>query len=407
MSKKIIILIFLLIFLLLLSNNIFYEEDIDHLAYVIAIGIDKGEKEKLKISFQISIPESGSSDSGSSDSSSSKSKDTTITTVECSSLDSGINLANGYISKELNLSHCKILAISEELAKDGISDYIYTAINSIELRPNCNFIICKNSCMEFLEKSKPDLENLTAQYYEVATTASKYSSYTSDINIVDFFLNLTDTFGEACAILGSTSNKEKRGNLMAGETNIETSSRDSKDWNIEILGLAVFKGDKLVGELDGFETTAYLILTNKLKKSIIAIPDPNDNNKTIDLQIKLNKKTDNKVTLKGDFPYISSNVYISSNILSMSSKKNYLDEKELIKLENLANDYIKDLILKYFEKTSKKYNSDVAGIGKHAVKYFLIWDKWTDYNWLDKYKNAIFDVNVNTKVNSSYLLLKS
>ena len=65
MSKKIIILIFLLIFLLLLSNNIFYEEDIDHLAYVIAIGIDKGEKEKLKISFQISIPESGSSDSGS------------------------------------------------------------------------------------------------------------------------------------------------------------------------------------------------------------------------------------------------------------------------------------------------------------------------------------------------------
>lgn len=407
MSKKIIIITILLFFLFLLSNNVFYEEDIDHLAYVIAIGIDKGEREKLKISFQISIPESNSSNSGSSSSSSSQSSDTVVTTIECASLDSGINLANGYISKELNLSHCKIFAISEELAKEGVSDYIYTAINNIELRPNCNFIICKDSCKEFLEKSKPDLENLTTEYYEIVTTASKYSSYTSDVNIIDFFLDITDTFSESCAILGCTCSKEGSGDLIAGETNIETVSGDDEEGNIEIVGLAVFKGDKFVGELDGLETTAYLLITNKLQKSIITIPDPDDSNKTIDLQIQIQKNTKNSVKLDNETSHVTSDICLSANILSMSSGKNYLDEENLTKIENSANNYIKNLIIKYYEKTSKEYNSDISGLGRHAVKYFYTWDKWLDYNWLDKYKNSIFDVNVDTQVKSSYLLLKS
>ena len=78
-----------------------------------------------------------------------------------------------------------------------------------------------------------------------------------------------------------------------------------------------------------------------------------------------------------------------------------------MKIEDSCNNYIKEQILKYYEKTSKNYNADVSGLGKHAVKYFLTWDKWMEYNWLDKYKNAVFDVNVDTKVRSSYLLLKS
>lgn len=52
----------------------------------------------------------------SSDSSQSASSDTVIDTIESSSIESGISLANSYISKKLNLSHCKVLVISEDLA---------------------------------------------------------------------------------------------------------------------------------------------------------------------------------------------------------------------------------------------------------------------------------------------------
>ena len=70
-----------------------------------------GENNDLKISFQLSIPSKNSSDSDSS-----SSPDTVIDSIESSSVESGISLANSFVSKKLNLSHCKVLVISEEIA---------------------------------------------------------------------------------------------------------------------------------------------------------------------------------------------------------------------------------------------------------------------------------------------------
>ena len=71
-----------------------------------------GEQDELRVSFQISIPSQNTSESGSS----SDSADTVIDTVDCSSVESGISLANSFVSKKLNLAHCKVIVISEEVA---------------------------------------------------------------------------------------------------------------------------------------------------------------------------------------------------------------------------------------------------------------------------------------------------
>ena len=81
---------------------------------LLRFGVDVGTEDELRISFQISIPSQNTSDSGSS---SSDSNDTVIDTVDCSSIESGISLANSFVSKILNLSHCKVIVISEEIAE--------------------------------------------------------------------------------------------------------------------------------------------------------------------------------------------------------------------------------------------------------------------------------------------------
>ena len=83
----------------------------------------------------------------------------------------------------------------------GISDIIYTLINNGELRPDCNVIISRSTAYEFLSNSKSEIESITAKYYEVVATSSRYTGFTSDITIYDVFSRLTDTFGEASAIL--------------------------------------------------------------------------------------------------------------------------------------------------------------------------------------------------------------
>lgn len=71
-----------------------------------------GENNDYKISFQLSIPSQNTTSEGSS----SSSPDTVTDTIESSSIESAISLANGYVSKKLNLSHCKVLVISEQVA---------------------------------------------------------------------------------------------------------------------------------------------------------------------------------------------------------------------------------------------------------------------------------------------------
>lgn len=155
-----------------------------------------GEKDDLKVSLQLSIPSKNTSSE-----SSSGSPDTVIDTIECSSIESGISLANGYIGKKINLSHCKVVIFSEEVASFGISDTIYTLVNNIELRPDCNVIISRSTAYDFLDNSKSELESITAKYYEIIATSSKYTGFTSNITIADVFSKITDTFAEPCAIL--------------------------------------------------------------------------------------------------------------------------------------------------------------------------------------------------------------
>ena len=139
--------IIILVLLLVISSTTFYGiKGIDNLAYVVAIGLDVSEHEDLKLSLQISIPNSSGDSSSSSQSSS-----VVVNSIECPSINTGINLFNSYLGKEVNLSHCKVLVISEELAAKGISEYLFTLANDIQFRTDSNIIISKCDAENFLK----------------------------------------------------------------------------------------------------------------------------------------------------------------------------------------------------------------------------------------------------------------
>ena len=174
---------------------------IDDLAYVVAIGLDVGEKDLLKVTFQIATTEENSS---SSDSSNGSSKSTT-STVETSSIDNAINLVNTYISKEISLSHCKAIVISEDLASKGISSYLYTLINKLEISPKCHIIISNVDSEYFLAQSSNNLEKNSTNYYEIISTTAEYTGYTDPITLREFFSKMGDSFTQPYTILGSAN----------------------------------------------------------------------------------------------------------------------------------------------------------------------------------------------------------
>ena len=135
-KKNLLILIIMLTCLFNLTGC-YDAHGIEDLAYATAIGLDVSDNNTLSLTLQFSIPSSNS------DSESSQSKKTDIVTIPCSSINSGISLINSYISKQVNLSHCKVIILSEELCKNHISTYLDTLSNHIEIRPDCKIIISK------------------------------------------------------------------------------------------------------------------------------------------------------------------------------------------------------------------------------------------------------------------------
>lgn len=65
---------------------------------------------------------------------------------------------------------------------------------------------------------------------------------------------------------------------------------------------------------------------------------------------------------------------------------------------------MEEKIYNYLYKTSLDYNSDICGFGKYATHQFLTTEDWDRYNWLDNYKNSIFNISVNSSLKSGLLL---
>ena len=143
--RNIFILILIVIFILAFSSS-YSSLSMDNLAYVLAIGIDTSDDNKLEVSFQFTTPVSP--ESGSTE------KPTPIiNTVTASSLSNAINLVNVYLGKQVNMSHCKAIIFSEDLSSQGISKHVYTLINDTQVRPSANIVVSKSSAKYYLEQT--------------------------------------------------------------------------------------------------------------------------------------------------------------------------------------------------------------------------------------------------------------
>ena len=381
--------------------------NIDNIAIVVALGLDVSENNNLKLSFQFTNPTSVSGkESGSSEQSPS-----IIYTVNASSISTGINMMNSYISKKINLSHCKLIAFSEELAIHGIEDEVYSLINEIQIRPSTNIAVTKCSANSYLEHSKPLTENLITKYYEIFASSSEYTGFVSDSTIGDFFNSLNCNTCEPYSILGGLTSQNN-----ASSTNINS----QKDYTIksnessltgqnraENIGIAVFKKGKLVGELNALETLCFLVTKNKVNEFLISVPDPENKNEYIDIYMLPNNNSNISVNIINGTPYIKIDYKFDGRIHSMKKNSNYLDNSVLQKISDSCNSYLESAIKSFLYKTSKNYNTDIAEFGRFAQPDFLTLKEFEAYSWEEKYKDSFFNVKVNSEIRSSFLLTET
>ena len=449
MKKKfIIILILFVVFITFIAgfSNSYVSHRIEHLAYVLVLGIDKGEKAKLKISTQF-INVSSSSSGASSDSS-----QIVLTSCEANSMFSGLNLLNSYIGKEINLAHCSVIVFSEEIAKEGISSEIYSLINNEEIRSSANIVVTNCKAYDYINNSKPNLENLTSKYFDTFDITSKLTGYFSNITLGDFFNNLSESNSDPIAVLGglnstarseenksssnssgessSSSNSGNSDNINGETSNSNSSSQDVEEQEkqdietnqnnlvagkssivggrgTEDLGIAIFSGDKYIGELTVWESICHSLITNSINTCIISVEDPLVENKQLEIQLSPNKKS--KITSNIENGDININIELNliANILSLNSNINYEDTDTINKISTATQNRLNDELNKYFDKTARKYNVDIDKYYLSILKYFPYQKNFDDFNYKEKLKHANFNCNTHVNIISSLLITKT
>ncbi len=453
MSKNSISIIIFIIILIIFINAFsasYTSRNISNLAYIFALGIDKGENAKIKISAQLSKIATSTGGGGSSG----EGNNPILISCEANSIFSGINLLNTYIGKELNLAHCSVFVFSKEFAQDGISSEIYSLINNEEVRPSTNLVLSTCDAYDYLKNSNPNLERLTTKYYETFSITDRFTGYISNITIGNFYNTLASKDEEATAILGglnsaarsenskssSNSNKsdssdtEKLSSESSGSSNSsnnssnESSNQSSQEQESSIInpedltagtssasgkrgteniGLAVFENDKFRGELTATETICHLLINNDLDSCIISIGNPIVESEKMELQLFPSKKTKITINIIDGIPHISIKLYLNADVMTLEQDIDYEIPETLEKISSTAKDYLKNEFDKYLNKVSKEYNCDIDEFYTKAIGHFATIPEWKNFNWKEKFKNAVFNVDLDFNVTSSLLVTKT
>lgn len=355
------------------------------------------------------------------------------------------------------------------MQNNGIATEIYSLINHEEVRPTGNLVISNCTAYEYLSDSTPNIEKLTTQYYETFSITGRFTGYFSNITIGDFYNDLSATCSSPTAILGglnSTARKEgsenseqnssqsssssKDSNKESGSTsessaessssseaggdspqtsNTTSSNKTSENQNVvtnpedltagsssisgkrgtENFGIAVFKDDKLCGELSAVESQCHLLIQNKVDSCIISIDNPISEQEAEKMELQLFPKHDSKVdiTIEDDVPHISVKLDLHADIMTLDKDIDYETNEVLSKISDAAEKYLNEQFNDYLKKVSTEYEADIDNFCTKAKAHFLTIPEWENFNWNEKFKNAKFDVDVNVNVLSTMLITKT
>ena len=451
--KWFIIIMTIIIFLYAFSSS-YYSQNIDHLDYVIALGIDKiPDSDNLSVTFEFANLGSFSENA------SSEQTEPIINTIIAPTIPNALTIMNAYIGKQLNLSHCKVIAFSEEFAKTGILDEVSFLTHNIQIRPTTNVVVTDCNAVDYLKHSTSSLEQVLTKYYDIFPTSSEYTGYTSNIPLGRFYENLLNKDSGAVTILGSlvenankqnesqvsssssqnpensnssqnnssseASNKNNNSKKQNESTEIENKntitqtiqnnkqdyqSFDPKsaisegDHGAENMGLAVFKDDKYVGNLSTIETLCYSLLKDEVDNFVLTIPNPFDESKKVDIKVGDLSQLKTDIDFSNDFPVINIEFNLTAEVINVLDNQNSPYDKTLEKLDSALKNYLTEEFKSYLYKTSREYKSDINEFYRIAKRQFLTNSDFSNYDWSNKYEYAEFNVEFNEDIISTLII---
>jgi len=381
--------------------------EIDEYAYIMTIGFDTAPNNQYVITYRIATGKGQSNRIG-------QSQETNFINsfVSPSRLEAE-NRLNAVTAQRPNLNHLKVIVVGEEFAKQGIGDILSSMLRYHAFRDSVFIIVARGTAKDFMEKNKPQTENLPSIWLEMSMASNDETGYFLRSNLYSFFMRLKTTGGAPYASYVALNPLDLEPK-PAGER--EAGARTAPYYAggpgrsggnpAEILGTAVFAGDKMVGILSNEESRAVSIMTGEFRNGYITLDDPLIPKTRIDVNLRHHSKPSIKPSIVDGIVTFDVKVLLSADIINIPSGINY----ESLEYVDLLEHQLTNIITNQLEKTltrTQQLGTDVVGFGLYTRTLFDNYDDYDQFNWYEVYPTAKFNLDVIVKIRRTGLLHKT
>lgn len=407
--------------------------EVDDLALVMAIGLDKGENNTVYVTLQIAVPRAvagGGAEGGGPGAGGSAAETSLITTMRGRSILGLIDIANAYIDRRLSFVHSKLLVIGEDLAKEGVAPYISELVRFHEIRRTMFLVIAKGTACEFITENKPVLERNPAKNLELLALAGRKAGLIPASQIQRFLVEMQSLGEEPLVILAGINKRqppeEKGEEKSKSEEKSESDSPselfipiDESDIRyvagkspsiggnpVELLGAAVFKGDKMVGEITGEEVRYVLYLRGTFKQGITVVQDPFTQDRFVAADLRLARPTQIRVKKDEGKFHVTVNIALEGSLIGSQGNENYADPKVLKTIEKQLVNEIEKGCEDIIRKAQNAFLSDIFAFGNKARHLTMTWQEWQDLGWHEEFPHADVTVTVKVELRRTGLLFR-
>ncbi|WP_227765578.1 Ger(x)C family spore germination protein [Zhaonella formicivorans] len=387
----------------------------DELAYVLLLGIDHGAQNLLRVTYLIAIPKDiagGGQDAGGGGGGG-NGKGSLVTTIEAPSIYASMNMVNTYVGRKISLMHAKGLIFSETMAKDGFMAKFIPAITQFrEVRNTMFLAISKEKPEEILEKMKPVIEPNPAKYIELLASTQNFTGFIPNVQLQEFYNELKVEGVDPASILVAASDEKLPPDKGEGQYHTEGSYVAGELLKkggvpIEAMGAAAFREGRMVGKLNGDETTIQVMLRGKFQRGIFSFRDPIEKGNIIAMEVSQAKHPQIKIQLTGQGAVVDAKLNLEGNVLGNTSLIDYgLPENRAI-LEKAFAQFIKKQADALVKRAQQEFNSDILGFGIKARRLALTQKEWQGLNWDSLFENATVNIEVNYLIRRTGTLLRT
>lgn len=286
-------------------------------------------------------------------------------------------------------SHLRILVISEELAREGITPILDGISRNHEMRTDFYIVVAKGTTAENILKILTPIEKIPSnKLYTTLELSEKVWAPTVKVKL-DALVSVLQTEGKDPVLTGIQIKGDPRNGI--DKSNLERIAPSS---NLQYSGVAIFKKDKLIGWLNEKESKGYNYIIDNVKSTIGHIPCPTGGILAVEV---MRTKTRMKGKVDKGKPQISIDVYLEQDVGEVQCKIDLMDPQIIEELEKTAEKEVQSIMEAAIQK-AKKYDVDIFGFGEAIYradpKY---WNK-NKSNWKEQFVDLPVHVKAEVKI---------